>query len=176
MPRFSDACRLVAGVIRSPDDSVVALFRFEGGNAYERGRDRQLPLRAKPTNKVRPIHPGEILRKEVRLGQGSDATSASTEIKLATVTLSLDASIFVEEGKGDFALAAGQADTLIDTARTRQEEADAGILRAAIHLLQGEPDLASTLLERMLTLVPGPELSALHRPSALQHLPRRQWR
>jgi hypothetical protein len=51
------------------------------------------------------------------------------------VIQSFGASIFSGECKGDFAQAAGQADGLVVAARTPQDEADAGILRGAVHFL-----------------------------------------
>ncbi len=78
----------------------------------------------------------------------------STEITPATVVQSLGMSIFSEECKGDFGRAAGQADALLAAARTPEETADALILRSILHVLQGEPARALSLLEPALGEIP----------------------
>ena len=62
------------------------------------------------------------------------------------VLQALGGSIFAEECKGDFAVAATRASAMLASAHNVTERADASIVRALVHILQGEPVHASTLL------------------------------
>ena len=80
--------------------------------------------------------------------------SISTEITSGTVMQLLGASVLSEECKGDFGRAADQADVLLAAAHAPEEIADAAMLRGCIHLLQGEPASAVSVLERVPEIVP----------------------
>lgn len=81
------------------------------------------------------------------------ATQAPSGPAAATaVAEALGGSIFCEEGKGDYALAAGRGDALLAALQHPDARADAALLRATVHLLQGEPAPASALAQQVLGL------------------------
>ncbi len=87
----------------------------------------------------------------------------------------LGGSIFAEECKGDFTAAATRASAILAAAHTVTERADASIVRALVHILQGEPPHASTLLDSALTLVPADANRTLRAMSHALHAMHQQF-
>lgn len=63
------------------NDSVALVFSRRRRKRLRRG-DRRLPLRSATSNKMRPIHPGEILREEFLVPLGLSASALALELKV----------------------------------------------------------------------------------------------